>query len=145
MDRKTLLLIYYAFFQSLATYGIIAWGGAYNHCLDLLQGIQKKILKIINKSHFVLNDRPLNIRQMFYLEVTSFHYQTLKNIYINSLSKTRNKNIQLPKITKSISKKNSYYVAVNIYNKLSGDLKIMGYKKSSMKKRLKSFILENEL
>ncbi|OXU32277.1 hypothetical protein TSAR_008098, partial [Trichomalopsis sarcophagae] len=43
--------------------------------------------------------------------------------YINSSSKTRNKNIQLPKISKTIATKNSYYVAIKIFNNLSNELK----------------------
>ena len=45
---------------------------------------------------------PLEIRKLFQLESISFHYTTLRNKYINSASKTRNKSIQLPKCDKTI-------------------------------------------
>ena len=51
MDTKTLMTIYYAFFHSLINYGIIAWGGAYNNNLSLLQKIQTRLLKIISKNN----------------------------------------------------------------------------------------------
>ena len=46
MDINTLLKIYYAFFHSIMSYGIIAWGGVYKTSLTLLENIQTKILFI---------------------------------------------------------------------------------------------------
>lgn len=47
MDVKTLMIIYYAFFHSIITYGIIAWRGAYKNVLNLIQRIQTRMLRII--------------------------------------------------------------------------------------------------
>lgn len=105
MDRKTLMLIYHAFFQSLVNYGIIAWGGAYNNCLNLIQSIQRKLLKIIHKNQFGTQDLILNVRQLFQLEAVSYYYAELRDRYMNSTSNTRNKIIPLPKINKTITKK----------------------------------------
>ena len=65
MDIKTLLKIYYALFHSTINYGIIACGGAYKNNSELIQNIQTKILKIINKNHFPQTITPLNIKQLF--------------------------------------------------------------------------------
>ena len=46
MDTKILMIIYYAFFHSLVSYGIIAWDGADNNG-KLIQSIQNKIMKIV--------------------------------------------------------------------------------------------------
>ena len=104
MDTKTLMIIYYAFFHSLINYGVIAWGGAYDNNMKLIQSIQKKILKIINKNKFSQINPPLEIRKLFQLESISFHYASSRTKYINSASQTRNKSIQLPKSDKRISK-----------------------------------------
>ena len=80
MDINTLMKIYYAFFHSIISYGIIAWGGVYKTTLTLLQNIQTKILEVINKNHFSL-ENPLNIKQIFALESTMFHYDNLKQMY----------------------------------------------------------------
>ena len=67
MDINTLHNIYYALFHSVINYGIIAWGGAYQTNLQILQTVQTKILKIINKNTFQTNT-PLNLIQLFAYE-----------------------------------------------------------------------------
>ena len=104
MSTDILKMIYFAFFHSTINYGIIAWGGSYKHNIDLLLRIQNRLFKIISKNNF-LSEIPLNVSQLFIYESLCFHYNTLKNIYVNSNSITRNKSIQIPKITKNISKK----------------------------------------
>lgn len=94
LSSKTLMMIYYAFFHSLVSYGIIAWGGAYSNCLNQVQAIQKKILRIINRNRFETQQCPLTVRQLFKLEAISFHYANLRHKYITSSSNTRNKSIQ---------------------------------------------------
>ena len=49
MSTETMRMIYYAFFHSIMNNGIIAWGGAYNNNLCLLQNLRNRILKFINK------------------------------------------------------------------------------------------------
>lgn len=41
MTVETLHMIYYAFFHSIMSYGIIAWGGVYRNNLVILQNLQK--------------------------------------------------------------------------------------------------------
>lgn len=47
MDEKTLKMTYLALAQSHITYGLTAFGGAYNNIAEKLYNVQKKILKII--------------------------------------------------------------------------------------------------
>lgn len=144
MDTKTLLTVYYAFFNSIINYGIIAWGGAYSTCIKLIQGVQNKILKIICKNKFIKEKYPLTVRQLFQFQSILYHYKNLKEKYINSSSKTRNKNIQLPKISKTIATKNSYYVAIKIFNNLSNELKELCGSKQYVKSKLKDYIQIND-
>ena len=90
MHTDTMRMIYYAFFHSIATYGIIAWGGAYNNNLNLLQALQNKIIKIINKNKFVA-ENPLNFVQSFTLESLLHYYDISKNEFLKSESKARRK------------------------------------------------------
>ena len=109
------MTIYYAFFLSLINYGFIAWGGAYNNNLTLLQKIQTRILKFINKNNFLANI-PLNVNQLFTLEALVYHYEDLSAIYKVSKSKTRKKCIQLSITKKAISNKSSYLVDLKTFN-----------------------------
>ena len=106
MNSDTLKLIYYAFFHSLINYGITAWGGTYSNNLGLLQRLQNRLLKIINKNKFVVmtNDNPLNLEQLFTFNSLMYHYETFQKKFITSTSITRKKFIKLPKSKKAISK-----------------------------------------
>lgn len=142
MDINTLKMIYYALFNSNINYGIIAWGGAYQNNLVLLQSIQTRILKIINKNTFQ-RIGPLNLQQLFKYNCITYHYKNLTDKFINSTSITRNKLIIPPKYHKTISTKNSYIKAVNTFNNLPNDLKILDIRKLSNSRKIKDWIATN--
>lgn len=141
MNLATLRLIYYALFNSVISYGILAWGGAYSNALQLLKNLQKKLLKIINKNNFVIQGNPLHIQQMYELESLSFHYENLKSMHSSSKSNTRKKLIQIPIRWKTVSSKNSYIKAIELFNNLPNNLKNLTTK--CKKKKLKEWIRSN--
>lgn len=141
MNTKTLIMIYYALFHSLINYGIIAWGGAYENSISILQNIQNKVLKIIKKNNFLELQTPLSIRQSFHLQSINHHYEKLRKLYSASKSSTRYKSLQLPKNSKTVSNRNSELVAIKIFNKLPISMKNLTESKKSIKKKLKKFIL----
>ena len=63
-------------FNSIATYGIIAWGSAYDNALDPLISIQKKIFKLLSFTHDRL---PLSINQSYNLNSLIYNFKNLKN------------------------------------------------------------------
>ena len=139
MTGNTLKMIYFAFFHSIINYGIIAWGGAFKTEVRILQNLQTRILKIINKNSFD-NNLPLNLKQLFDYESIVYNYNTLKNIFLNSESVTRNKSIQLPKYVKTISNKNNYINAIKLYNSLPNELKVLNISNKASKMKLKEWI-----
>lgn len=94
----------------------------------------------MNKNTFVTQNYPLNLEQLFIYNSLLHHYGELKNKYIESESITRNKNLQMPKINKTVSNKNSYIVALRTYNVLPKDLKTMSFNISTIKIKLKNWI-----
>ena len=142
MQQKTLMIIYYALFHSILSYGIIAWGGAYPTQIILLQRLQYKLLKIIGKNRSICEKVPCNIEQQFALESILHHYETLSNMFAESTSATRYKSIQLPKRTKTVSSKRSYVKAILIFNSLPNEFKTI-VNKTRRKKELKKWIIEN--
>ena len=113
----------------------------YHTKLNLHQTLQNKILKIVYKNTFDVYGYPLNIEQLFTLESTYFHYNYLMTSYLTSTSRTRNKNLLLPKINKTIYFKNSKINALTTFNKLPNELKSI--ENQRVKKKLKDWIRQN--
>lgn len=82
------MVIYYAIFQNIISYGIIAWGTAHSNHLHLSQ-LQNKLLRIVNKYIF-FKKRVFNLEQFFCLEAIVYHYSEHKISYDVSTSKTKN-------------------------------------------------------
>lgn len=141
MKTETLMMIYYALFHSIISYGIIAWGGAYSNSLQLLQNHQNKLLKIVNKKKFNANN-PLNLQQLFALESLKYHYDELKNKFLNLNSITRNKSILIPKRSKTISIKNSRIRAISVFNSIPNELKVLN-NEFARKRKLKKWVALN--
>ena len=135
-------IIYYIFFHSIITYGIIAWGGACNKNLSLLQSRQSNILKCVNKNNFMEN-APCNIKQLFTLESLCYHYEKLKSNFESSTSCIRYKSIKLPKNSKKVSNKLNYVEAIKTFNSLSNELKTLAQNKSKKKEILKEWVQKN--
>lgn len=80
---------------------------------------------------------------MFTMEAILYYYEEFRNIFNSSQSITRNKNILLPKISKTISNKNSYIRAIKTYNILPKELKNLNYSRLTVKSKIKLWIKEN--
>ena len=108
MSTDCLRMVYYAFFHSIISYGMIAWGGAYSNSINLLKRLQIRLLKIVNKNKFITDTNPIYLDQILAYESLSYHYNELQLIYLTSNKTTRNKSIQILKRVKTISSKNSF-------------------------------------
>ena len=142
MNSDTSKLMYYAFFNSLLNYGIIAQGGAYSNYLGLLQRLQNRLLKIINKNKFVANDNPLNLEQLFTFNSLMYHYETLQKKFIISTSITRKMLIKLPKSKKAISDKCNYVTAIRTFNELPNEYKVLKMNEKN-KNKIKTWLVHN--
>ena len=111
--------MYYALCHSIWTYGITAWGGAYNKEINPLQNILNRILKRIPE----LKAEILDVKNTFKLHSLLHHYDKCSQDYNKSTSKTRNKSLTIPDINKDIFKKSSHYIALTSFNMLNHDLK----------------------
>ena len=69
LSREIMIIFYYGLLHSIISYGIIAWGGAYPTQKIILQNLQNKVLKIINKNQFITENFPYNLDQ--YLALTT--------------------------------------------------------------------------
>ena len=117
---------------AIALSSIIAWGGACDNNIIMIQKAQSTILKIISKTKFIEN-KPMNLKQLFE-ESLLYNYKLLKNNFLTSKSIARNKAIILPKTTLKVSDKSSYIMAIKVFNDLPNDLKILDIRKVSSNK-----------
>ena len=81
----------YALFHSIISYEIIAWGRAYSSSKSLLNRLQIRLLKIINKNKFTMDKNPMSLDKIFSYESLSYHYEELQSAFIKSNSITRKK------------------------------------------------------
>lgn len=82
LDCKALVNIYYALFNSISTYGIVAWGSAYKNSLAPIVQLQKKIVKIIYKcKNTQKTEPPLEIKENYYYNALNLHYCKLSQNY----------------------------------------------------------------
>ena len=82
MSTDCLRMVYYAFFRSIISYGMIAWGCAYSNSINLLKRLQIKLLKIVNKNKFITDKNPIYLDKIFAYESLSYHYNELQLIYL---------------------------------------------------------------
>ena len=53
MSTDCFRMVYHAFFHSIISYGMIAWGGVYSNSINFLKRLQIRLLKIVNKNKFI--------------------------------------------------------------------------------------------
>lgn len=142
---KQLLILYYGLFHSIATYGVILWGGAYEAHLHKIQVLQKKALKIIyNKKEQEQKIKTVpTIRQQFFIEASAHNYQCNKNSFLNLKSNTRNKEISLPLCKNEIGKHVHSYISIKLFNKFPNALKTLTLSSITIKTAIKKWILTN--
>ena len=130
---NVLRVIYFALFQNLAFYGIIAWGGAYNNVLKPLANLQNRLLKTIKANNM------LNLKQAFILEAIVHNYDELKYKFLASESKTRGKSIEFT-ARKSLNFKNHSIIAIPNFNRLPNYLKNLELTKKNIKSKIKNYL-----
>lgn len=144
VEYPKLVAVYHALFNSLASYGIVAWGGAYEIAIKMLNKLQDKIIKIVNCNIEGNEKRELlNIRQIYVYRSLLITHDRLRLEYMGSDSITRNKEISLPKYELEVGKQNHKYTAVKFFNKLPKEIKLSAIKQKSTQIKLRKWIFEN--
>lgn len=140
LSTNQLLQVYYGLFNSVALYGIIGWGGAYDASLNPLIRLQNRILVTIGINE---NDqkKPLDIKQNFILNSIVYQYSELQTEYLRSTRfNTRNSCISLPKHNLTIGQRSFMYFGMKYFNMLPNNLKKLNCSTKLLKQQLKGFI-----
>lgn len=117
LPHRVLHTIYYAYVYSVINYALAIWGGAYEKELKPIIKLQEKFIKILKS-----NNIP-SLECLYKTKCILQFYNQLKLQFESSTSKTRHKQINLPKIKKTITKKNPIYMAIKSFNELPNELK----------------------
>lgn len=139
--------IYRALVESHLSYGIIAWGGAYQNTIQKLGAIQRKVLKIIHKKphRFPTNELfelagVLTVKQLYYRTVLVDTHNNKVNL--SRPSHTHNTRyittgpLSQSRVHKSRSQMQAVYKGIQLYNKLPiafKDLSVNQFKKHIFK------------
>lgn len=59
LPKSSLIRLYYSLFYPYVIYCNLIWGGAYNVHLNILEMLQKKIIRIVTRSEFLAHTDPL--------------------------------------------------------------------------------------
>lgn len=144
MDLQTIYTIYSALFNSVAGYGILVWGSAYQNAVTPLLNLQNRISKVIQRRKATSRlQSPLNIKQMYVFNVLNFNLSKLRNEFHKSTSRTRAKTLRGPKIKLEIGKKSHVYQSYHYFNALPHHLKIMEGKQTTLRNHLKNWVRKN--
>ena len=89
------------------------------------------------------NAQILYIKKTFYFNLIIHFYKTLKNKFKDLISITRTKQIPLTKNKLEVGKRDSEWLATQIFNKMPRDLKNYSNLNSCEKNKIKKWICEN--
>ena len=150
VPRSTLRTIYYAYIQSILSYGIIFWGISSN--VNKLFILQKKIVRIITNSRVRESCREafknMQIMTLYSQYIFSLILFTVKNKPLftpnNEIHKykTRNNtNLQLPTVNITKYYKGPYISGLKAFNHLPLHIKSLANDMKSFKTSLKRFFI----
>lgn len=150
-------MVYYAYVQSLLTFGIIAWGGCFKSTLEPLNVSQKLILKTAfgkckryPSDALFLETSVLTVRQLFVKSLLVHIFNNVNNIF-HGISHSHNTRYSSKvgvislQILKTFSLSNSFYISHILYRNICNnfqDLNLFNSPSSSIfKKRVNDLLL----
>jgi hypothetical protein len=142
-------MVYYSYFHSVMTYGLIFWGSS--HYSNIVFRLQKRIIKIIivirGRDSCTDNFKKLKILPLQSQYILSLLLSVVDNsIYCRVNSEihninTRNKsNLHLPISKLSVYQKGPYYSWIKVFNNLPSQIKELPHNRNQFKHALKNFL-----
>jgi hypothetical protein len=136
MCQENLKSVYYSYFHSLITYGIICWGNS-SHSIHVFR-LPKRVIRIITGS------RPKEFcRQLFkklgilplisqyILSILLFIVKNKAlfqlNSEVHSINTRYKSNLHRPLVNLTAYEKGTYYVGIKIFNNLPTDIKNLSH------------------
>lgn len=152
VSMKILKSIYYSYFHSVMTYGLIFWGNS-SHAERVFK-LQKRAIRLIKgcdlrescREHFRdMNILPLRSQYMYSLIMFVINNKEIFNINKDCYGKDtrQNMNIHMYQVNLAKYRNGVYHMAARIYNGLPNTIKIISNNANKFKASLKEFLFVN--
>jgi hypothetical protein len=130
---NTLKMIYYSYFHSVTTYGLLSWGNS----PDSLQifRLQKKIIRITTNCRYRDSCRKLFIYiqilplpSQYIFSLLMFMIRNRSQFMVNSelhhINTRQQVNVHQPSVNVTKYQKGVYYLGIKVFNALTSDIKL---------------------
>jgi hypothetical protein len=119
LNKSTLKTFYHSLIESRFSYGVTFWGGSYPTHKKALNKLIKKIQKKLS-----ISDKVLNLQQLFFKRSCIYFYK--KQFSQNQLphNNLRNKNIPSIRPNLEVTRHQSVYTTLKLFNSLPNSLKL---------------------
>jgi len=149
LSLDSLKVVYYFYFHSIMTYGLIFWGNS--HHSNIIFRLLKRIIRIIvgirgwdSCREYFKNLKILPLQSQYILSLLLFVIDNGDYFKVNSEIhniNTRNKsNLHLPISNMSVYQKGTYYTGIRVFNSLPSQIKELCHNRNQFKRALKYFL-----
>jgi hypothetical protein len=156
INRKTLLMVYFAYIKSHLTYLVPIWGSAAKVYLNCLQVLQNKAIKYMNflpsdtPSRSLYNDSLLSLKQLYNYEsiflihkmrcnLIKCNVPLLTNFSVTGRNTRAAHHLRVPRFFTAGAQKSVFYKGLKLYNSLPEDIKSIA-SISEFKSKLKTHV-----
>jgi hypothetical protein len=149
LSQDSLKMVYYSYFHSIMTYGLIFWGNS--HYSNIVFRLQKRIMRLIVeirgrdscREHFKkLRILPLQSQYilshlLFVVDNGNYYRMTPEIQSINTMNKS---NLHLPVSNLSVYQKGPYCSGIRVFNNLPSQIKDLSHNRNQFKRALKNVL-----
>jgi len=154
MPARVLKMVYYSYFHSVMSYGVIFWGSS--HFSTNIFRIQKRIIRIITSrskrdschqlyKQFQILTLPGQYILSLLLLVIKYRELFPLNSNIHDRNTRYNHNLHPPTTNLKLVQKGVLYSGIKIFNPLPTNIKSFSKDPEHFKNKLKNFLLEHTL
>jgi hypothetical protein len=149
LSPDSLRMVYYSYFHSIMTYGLILWGNS--HYRSISFRLQKRIIRIIVgirgrdscREHFkklkILPLQSQHILSLLLFVINNRDYFTV-NSGIHNINTRTKSNLHQPISNLSTYQKGTYYSGIKVFNSLPTQMKDLSHNRNKFKTALKTFL-----
>ena len=160
LNKQSLRILYFSMIYPYPQYCNLVWSSTYQTIMSRLQTLQKLIIRVINKSHFLALTNPifkslylLKLEDIRKLQISQFMFSIRNNLtpigfqdmftlnsQIHRYNTRTSKSFHLLRIRTKLRQFSIKYQGPMIFNSLDSDIK-EAYTYSSFSKKLKSHLI----